>query len=66
MNCSSNLCTSGCTTGCLSYPICSPICIYDCSPPLWATWPNIQINRCVGNCYPTACCCTNSCSCKNC
>lgn len=29
-----------------------PKCIYDCSPPLWQTWPQIEIKKCVKPCYP--------------
>lgn len=29
-----------------------PKCVYDCSPPLWQTWPEIEIKKCVRPCYP--------------
>jgi len=29
---------------------CVPQCVYDCSPPLWQTWPRIKIRQCVGPC----------------
>jgi hypothetical protein len=25
-------------------------CVYDCSPPLWATWPNVVIQNCISPC----------------
>ena len=28
-------------------PIPVPVCTYDCSPPLWETWPCIVIKTCV-------------------
>lgn len=42
-------CVGGCVNPCFSVP-----CLYDCSPPLWATWPCINIKRCVAPCtgYP--------------
>lgn len=34
-------------------------CVYDCSPPLWQTWPNIVIQNCIAPCgvAPTPDCC---------
>ena len=46
-----------CASPCLSIPNaccattpCVTPCVYDCSPPLWATWPCIEIRQCVSPC----------------
>ena len=36
---------------CIPTPAPTPVpCVYDCSPPLWETWPRVVIQNCISPC----------------